>query len=133
MVHAYAYRLFHPPQDAHHPFRDRLAPQQESPFFSGFRAVVRENQEVEGLRSAQSTLLPILLGKPSKLDEPGLVGVYLQSEAFEPPPCSFQKPLRVPRVLKSQHEIVGVSHNDCVASASLLRHFLRQRKMLSRT
>ena len=83
--------------------------------FPGLRAVVREAQEVEGLRSALSTSLPILPGKPPELDEPGLVGVYLQSEACEPLLHGVQKTLRVPLVLEAHHEVVGVAHDDCVA------------------
>ena len=76
---------------------------------------MREAQKVEGLRSALPSLPTVFQGKPPELDEPGLVGVYVQFEAFEPFLYGVQEALRVPLVLKTHHEIIGVPHDDCVA------------------
>ena len=77
---------------------------------------MREAQKIEGLRSTLPTSVATLLGVLSELNEPGLVGVYFQFEASESLFDGFQKVLRVPLVLKPYHEIIGVPHDDCVAS-----------------
>ena len=77
---------------------------------------MRESQKVERLRSVLPSLPTVPLGKPPELNEPGLVGVYFQFEVSEPLLRGVQKTLRVPLVLKTHHEVVGVPHDDCVAS-----------------
>ncbi len=115
VMHPSVQRLLQPLEGAPHPLRHRFASQQKSSSFSGLCAVMREAQEVEGLRSAQTSSLPLFRGIPPELDEPGLVGVYLQSEASEPILHGAQEPLRVVLVLEAHHEVVGVSNDDCVA------------------
>ena len=41
-------------------------------------------RKVEGLRSALPSLPTVFQGKPPELDEPGLVGVYVQFEPSKP-------------------------------------------------
>ena len=72
-------------------------------------------QKIEGLRSSLPSLPTVFHGKPPELNEPGLVGVYVQSEPSEPLLYGLQEALRVPLVLKTHHEIIGVPHDDCVA------------------
>ena len=57
---------------------------------SGLRAVVRETQKIEGLRSAPPSFLVALFGDSSKIDEPDLVVVYVQLDISEPLLCSFR-------------------------------------------
>ena len=61
---------------------------------------MREAQKIEGLRSAPPSLAAARRGVPPELDEPGLVGVQIQSKASEPLLHGVQKALRVPLVLE---------------------------------
>ena len=76
---------------------------------------MRETQKIKGLRSTQTSALAIALCEPSKLDEPGLVGMYLQIEASKPLLYGIKEALRLPLVLKPHYEIIGVPHDDRVA------------------
>ena len=103
-----------PLQGAGHPLHNRLASQLEVPPF-GLHAVVREAQKVEGLRSPQPSYPTAPIGEPSELDEPGLVGVQAQFKASEALLYGIQEVLRVPLMLKTHHNIIGVPHDDGIA------------------
>jgi len=92
--------LLDPFQGAGHPLRNWLAPQLEvSP--SGLRAIMREAQKIEGLRSALPTLPTAPGGEPSELDEPGLVRVQRQVKTSEPFFHGVQEVFRVFLVLEN--------------------------------
>ena len=76
---------------------------------------MREAKKIEGLRSALPSFPAALDGILPELDEPGLVGVRVQFEAPEPLLNCDQEALRGPLLLKTRHEIVGVTHDDRVA------------------
>ena len=76
---------------------------------------MRESQEVKRLRSAEPSLPTVSCGIPPELNESGLVRVYLQFELSESLLYDTQEAFRVPLVLKSRHEIVGVTRDDCIA------------------
>ena len=74
LVHAPPQLRFEHPQLRQHavppgfPFKLEFA-------LSGFAADEGETEEVEGFRLAEPTLFAVLRRKPSKLDEPGLLGM----------------------------------------------------------
>ena len=88
---------------------------------------MREAQKVEGLRSALPSLPTVFQGKPPELDEPGLVGVYVQF-ASKPFLYGVQEALRVPLVLKTHHEIIAYRTMIVSPSTSWLRHFFWNHK-----
>ena len=100
------------------PLLDRDAFQQESSVQS-LPATVRESQEVEGLRSAESPLLPALGGVPSELDQPRLLGRQLQLELREPVAELCQKPASITLVLEAHDVVVGEPHDDHIAARVL--------------
>ncbi len=77
-----------------HPFRDRLTRQPEPPG-AGLPADVREAEEVERLRLAQTPTSPVDGGEAPELDQPRLVRVQLQPELREPLAKLRQELLRV--------------------------------------
>ena len=95
----------------------RLAPQPEPPA-SRRQAVVREPEEVEGVRAPFASCAAARSGEPAELDEAGFVGVQLQGERGQPRLQVAQKPLCIPLVLESDHEIIGVTHDDGVTDRS---------------
>ena len=76
---------------------------------------MRKAQKVEGLRSAEPSRAVVRLGEPSKLNQPGLVRVQVQFEPVKPVPQGAHESLRILPVLESDHEIVGVAHNDLLS------------------
>src|SRR5689334_16837613 len=70
------------PQFSPHPLGDRDALEHEAPVLA-LRAAMRESQEIERLRLAQTTARPVTGGEPPELDQPGLVGLKLQDERRE--------------------------------------------------
>src|SRR6516225_311445 len=76
---------------------------------------VREAEKVERLRFAQATLPPIEGSPRAELDQPGLVRVQLQPELGEPLTQGGQELLRLGAMLKSNNEVVRVTHDDDIA------------------
>src|SRR4051812_37764201 len=70
-------------QLSHHALGLRL-PFDHEPAAPGPSAVVRETQEVEGLRSSLPGSCPSLGGEPPELDQPGLALVERQAELRQP-------------------------------------------------
>ena len=110
-----AERDLDPLQCAVHSLPDRLPAQPEASL-PVHPAIVRESQKVERLRSPSSARSTVAFGKPSKLDESGLVGVQFQLEVSE---TLLQVPQEVFCIV-TMLESVGVTHDDHV-SARLLR------------
>jgi hypothetical protein len=77
---------------------------------------VREAQEVEGLRLAQSPCRSSLGGEPPELDQPGLVGMQLQPELRQPLAKVVEELLGVALMLEADDEIIGEPHDDHVAA-----------------
>ena len=106
--------LLDAPQGTGYAFRDRLASELETSAAVP-RAVVREPQKVESLRSSLPPLAAVGLREPSELDEPGLVRVDSQIEAPEALRQCIHESLRVVLVLEAHHEVVGISNDDGLA------------------
>lgn len=78
------------------------------------RADVREAEEGERLRLAETSLLTSLGGKPTELDQPRLLGVQLQEELREPVAQLLVEPFGVIPVLEAHHEVIGETHDHYV-------------------
>src|SRR5215470_4647146 len=76
------------------------------------RADMREPQEIERLRPAQTPPLPIPSGVPPELDQPRLVRMQAQPELRQPPAKLDQEPPRIILMLKPDNKIVSETHND---------------------
>src|SRR5262250_3068103 len=77
----------------------------------GPRADMREPQEIERLRPAQTPPRPIPSGVPPELDQPRLVRMQAQPELRQPPAKLDQEPPRIILMLKPDNKIVSETHN----------------------
>src|SRR5256885_12547961 len=93
------------------PLRDRDALEPE-PARPGHRADVRETQEVERLRLAQTPRRPSPGGVPPELDQPRLVQVQLQPELRQPLVKLVQEPPRILLILEPDDEVVSKPHGN---------------------
>src|SRR5690349_5659925 len=93
------------------PLRDGDAPYPESSALV-LVANVREAQEVESLWCPKSSRLPVLGGKPPKLDQARLLRVQFQSKCRESHSQVRQEPVRIAPILKADNGVVSVSHVD---------------------
>src|SRR6266700_1850418 len=73
------------------------------------RTVMREPKKRERLRLSLTTLLPIDLRDPTKLDQSRLLRMEFQREVRQPFLKLSQEPLSVFTPLKADHQIVSVS------------------------
>src|SRR6266511_2360080 len=98
-----------------HPLRvgDALERETSAPVL---RADMREAEERERLRFAESARLPSLGGEPSELDQPRLLGRQLQAELREPAAKVGEEPLRITLVLEAHDVVVREAHADHVAA-----------------
>src|ERR1043166_7562487 len=87
---------------------------------SGLATGEGEAQEVEGLRLAEPLPLAALRRKTSELDQPGLLRMQRQRKLTQPLAHLLQKAPAIAIVLKSDDEVVGVAHDDHVASGRAL-------------
>ena len=108
MVPAFVKNLIDTRKGPVDPFGDRFTtkPKASSP---SLRAVVREAQKVECLRLAHPALAAVHHREPAKLHEAGLVGVEAETETSQPFPEIAEVLLRIPLMLKSNNEIVGIT------------------------
>ena len=97
-----------------HPLLDRVTSQPE-PTALGPPAHVRESQEVERFWLPDTPRRASFGGVPSELDQPGLVGMQLQSELREPLTKVVQKLPGVTVMLEPNNEIVGETSDDDIA------------------
>ena len=81
---------------------------------------MREAQEVERLGFPFTPPLPVILGEPPKLEQPGLVRVQLQPKLPQSLPQLLQECFRFGPMLKPHDEVVGVANQDHVAPRLLL-------------
>jgi len=79
---------------------------------------MREAQEIEGIRFPETLGCSVAGGEPSKLDQPGLVGVQLQAELREPLTEIAEELLGVAKILEPNDEVIGEPHHDYVASGT---------------
>ena len=103
-----------------------LRPQPE-PSVLALPADVREAQEVEGLRLADSPGLLVAGRVAPELDQPGLVGMQLQSELREPSAKVSQEPLGVTSMLEPDDEVIGRLVTIMSPRASRFLHCRTQR------
>ena len=98
------------------PFRYRLAPQPESSV-PRLLAVMRETEEIEGLRSTFPTRSAVRHREPAELDEACLVGVQLKRELGQPLPEVVEKLVRIRLALAANDEVSrpGESHPRALA------------------
>jgi len=82
-------------------------------------AYVGEPKELEGLGLTLSVAFPFLDREASETDEPGLVGMKLEFELFQPLSQMRQEPFRVLLVLEADNKIVGITHHDDFSAAGL--------------
>jgi hypothetical protein len=80
-------------------------------------AVKSEAQETEGLRFAQPAPLAIDRREAAKLNQSGRFRMKLQREAFEPLAHHIEESPGIHLALKTNDDVVGVSHNNHVARA----------------
>src|ERR1019366_7831076 len=123
-VHPLAQRLPNILQLGGHPFAYRLAVYREVPLPPAPPTNVGETQKVEGLRLPFPTLLPALGGISPEFDQTSFIRVPLQSEFPHPLPQLLQESFCIASVLKSQHSVVGIPHDDHVTLRHLLPPYL---------
>jgi hypothetical protein len=123
-VHPLAQRLPKTLQLGGHPFAYRPAEYREVSPLPAPPTDVGETQKVEGLRLPCPTLVPALGGISPEFDQTSFLRVQFQSELPHPFPQLLQESLCIASVLKSQHSVVGVSHDDHVTLRHLLPPYL---------
>ena len=74
-----------------------------------------EPQEVEGLRFAKPALLSLGRRMAAELDQSGLVRMQRQRELLQPLAHRVPEAPGVALVLKADHQVVGIAHDDHVA------------------
>ena len=81
---------------------------------------MREPEEVEQLRLAETPSMPIRNCGSAKLDEPRLVGVKGKAEAYEPCLKIGKEPLCFVLMLKADDGVVRIAHDNNVAGGASL-------------
>ena len=107
-----------------HPLTDGLSLDRE-PALPGRSAVMREPQEVEGIRLALAPAPPVFCRETAELQEPGLVGVQPQAELRHASLQQTQERLGLGPVLESHHEIIGVPDDDHIATGRVTSPMVR--------
>src|SRR5690606_30028049 len=80
-----------------------------------FPADVREAEKVEGFRFIKSLLLTGKCREAAKPDQSGLVRIELQRELLQPLPHHSPETARVSLILKADHDIVRITHDNHIA------------------
>ena len=91
-------------------------PEDLEPALPGLSADVGEAKEVERFRFAKPLPLSGLSRIAAKLDQAGLVRMELQRKLLQPVSHHAQEALAVGLMLEAHHNIVGIAHDDHVAS-----------------
>ena len=86
---------------------------------SRFAAYEGEAQESEGLRSADAAFLAVDCRVAAELNQAGLVRMELQRECLEPLTHRIEEATSVALMLEAGHQIIGIAHDDHVASGLL--------------
>src|SRR5215472_18656206 len=116
-VHASPELLLHFLELGSKPRLHRL-PDHREPSPPRLPADVREAEKVEGLRLPLASLLPRLSSEAPKLDEPGFLGVQLQTEFREPLAKLTLELLGFVSILKAHHEVVSKANDNHIAPRS---------------
>ena len=102
-----------------HTFRYRVAMDREPTVLLRFLAHMREAKKIETLRSALAASFSSLGRIATELDQTRLRLVKFQPELRKTCAEFFQTRLRFMLMLKTDHEIVRVAHDDHVAAAAV--------------
>jgi hypothetical protein len=102
-----------------HPFLGCPADDRIHPVASLLSANMRETQEVECLRPTVAAPDTVRSRVRPKLDQPRLFRMQRQTELLESLLEFGQTPLRRRSVVKSDHEVIGPSHDDYIAADAL--------------
>lgn len=86
---------------------------------SRLAADVRKAKEVEGFRFVVATTCSAFGGKPAEFNQPCLVRMQLQFELLQSLRKFFPELLGFDAILESDHNIVGVTHDDHIATSCL--------------
>ena len=81
---------------------------------------MREPEEVERLRLAETSSMPILNRGPAKLDESRLVGMNGETEACEPRLEVGKEPLCFVPMLEADDGVIRIAHDNKVARGTSL-------------
>src|SRR5262249_30778960 len=103
-----------------HPLLRRNAPVVKGSAARQVSKEMCEPQKREGLGFSLATPLSIPDGEPPELDQTRLVRMQFQTEPHQPFPELREEPLGVGSVLKAHHKIVGIPHDNDIATG----HFL---------
>jgi hypothetical protein len=76
----------------------------------------RTAEKVERLRATETALCPLLDGKPPEADQTRLLGVEREPEPGQALLQVASETLGVGLMLKPQHEIIGIPHDDHLAA-----------------
>src|SRR5260370_17034432 len=80
----------------------------------------RKPQKVEGLRFAEPAPLVIDRREATKLNQAGLVRMERQHELLKPCTHRIEETTSVALVLEADHHVIGIAHDDHVASGLAL-------------
>src|SRR6516165_6483403 len=119
IVHSFAQFHLQRLKLRHHPFLDRLAPDDKSPGL-GSRAEMREAEEVESLRLPLPSLFALLGREAAEADQPGLGWMQRQFELAQALVQILQERPGLVLMLKAGDEVVRVADDDHVAARLIL-------------
>src|SRR6266478_2301294 len=118
----FADRLMHSPSELLLDLREfRLhavasaPPMDQELALAGLAADEGEAQEVEGFRLAEPAPLAVRRRMTAELDEPGFVRMERQREFRKPRAHRLEEPTCVGLMLETDHQIIGIAHDDHVA------------------
>src|SRR5215469_550958 len=120
VVHAPLELGFHLTQFGLQALAYRLPQHREPPVAPLLPADMREAEEVEGLGLPLPAALSILGRIRPELQQPGFVGVQLQPELAQSFGEFLPEPLGIGPLLESEHDVIGVAHDDHVAASLLV-------------
>jgi hypothetical protein len=82
-------------------------------------ADMRESEKVEGLRLPLPSFTTVRRGQAAEAHQPCLLGMHFQSKALQALLELSPEPDCVGLMLETQHEVVGVAHDDDLAARTL--------------
>src|SRR5262245_56984810 len=97
-----------------------LPPEHEAAAIPPSCAIVREPKEMERLRFAEAPSMTVRNRGPTKLDEPRLVGMKVQSEASEPGLEIGKELLCLMPMLEADNGVVRIAHDNHVSGGASL-------------
>src|ERR1700722_3704296 len=108
------------PKFGSHALGHRLPSEHEAAAVPPGRAVMLEPWEVKRLRFAEASSTAVRNRVPTKLDEPRLIGMKIQSKTCEPRLEIGKELLRFVPVLETNDRVVRVAHDNHVAGGAPL-------------